>query len=136
MDSDGFIDTDAAKSGIYTLTDAITTKVVDSIENYMYTSEGAKEEALAGAYENERDALEQGSVWPHGEDQETVLELDFQLVPPPTPTDAQLLELAKIGNQYIYIGCTPNQREVGVISSGGIAAILKRYSEMQNEHGK
>ena len=46
-------------------------------------------------------------------------------------TDAQLLELAEIGNQYIYTAQTPNGREVGVISSGGIIAILNKYHEMQ-----
>ena len=136
MDSDGFVDPDAAKSGIYTLTDAITTKVVDSIENYMYTSESAKEEALAGAYEEERDALSAGAVWPYGEDMESILVVYFQPVAPPTPTDAQLEELAEIAAEYIYTAVLQNRREIGLISRNGIAKVLSRYHEMQNENGK
>jgi hypothetical protein len=136
MDSDGIVDPDATKSGIYTLTDAITTKVVDSIENYMYTSEEAKQEALAGAYEEEREALSTGTVWPHGEDQETFLELAFQPAAPIQPTDAQLEELAEIAAEYIYTSVTPNGREVGLISRAGIREILEKYHEMKNEHGK
>jgi hypothetical protein len=131
MDSDGYIDTDATKSGIYTLTESVTTKVVDSIENYQYTSEGAKEEALAGAYEEEREALSAGQYWPYGEDVETVLELAFQPVAPPTPTDAQLEELAEIAAEYIYTSVLPSRREIGLISQNGIAKVLERYHEMQ-----
>ena len=136
MDSDGYIDPDAAKSGIYTLTDAITTKVVDSIENYMYTSEGAKEEALAGAYEEEREALSTGTVWPYGEDMESILELEFQPVARPTLTDAQLEELAEIAAEYIYTSVLPNRREIGLISRNGIAKVLSRYHEMQQNNEK
>jgi hypothetical protein len=75
-------------------------------------------------------------VWPYGEDQETILELEFKPVPPPTPTDAQLEELAEIAAEYIYTAQLPNRREIGLISRNGIAKVLSRYHEMQQENAK